>query len=302
MGNCLVTKLKGAVNNPNLPYFNELRLFNKAVNGTPKIFDNCFGCSINAEVTIKSVDGTPCFILANNPVGHDDIPSSGYVAEATGTAGSLYIIFANVDCEVVILSKNALVNIFGLSYDNNTKNFGFSDINQIIYMESLTGLQEGGMQSANGILRYPEGAPAVMQSILIGIPWTTTDIGVDISTLPSSVVDITLDSTKSVGDLPAFVRNHLNFTEINVMRTQVTGDVGDLCEAFKDVVVSLGISTASFQPALSSHMTLREGYTHDNRYSFATTDGGTTFVVSELTGEGAVSKGTYNTSTHTWSD
>ena len=306
MGNCLVTKLKGTVNNPNLPYLNELRLFNKAAS-TPNRGTNTFGFAHNAEVTVKSIDGSSCFVVSTNGGSIDSpLPESGYVSEATlpVTGSSYYITFANVDCEIVIISKQSITGTSGLNYDNAKKNFGYKDVNQLVYMESLVALQQGGLQSANGVLEFPEGLGTNLTTINVGLPYVATDFGVNISKLPVNVSRVSVDSTKSIGDIGAYIRQHPSFVEINVMRTQVTGDTGDICEALKEVIDAIQDHGTSytFIPSLNVHITHREGVATDNAWNFSTSDGGVTFVVTEKTGGGDIAKGTYSTSTHTWSD
>lgn len=304
MENCLVTKLKGAVNNLNLPYFNEFRLFNKAAS-TSNRGTNTFGFGHNAEVTVKSIDGSPCFVVSTDPGSIDNpLPESGYVSEVILPANvTHYITFANVDCEIVIISKQSITGTFGLNSDNVQKNFGYKDVNQLLYMESLIALNQGGIQSANGILEFPEGLSTNLTSIIVGLSFVTTDFGVNISNLPASVNKVRLDSTNSIGDIGAYIRHHPSFVEINVMRTQITGDTGDICEALKELIDAMqGYDTYNFKLGLNRHITHRNGVATDNYWHFSTSDGGVTFVVKELTGEGGIQKGTYNTSTHTWSD
>lgn len=132
---CLITNLKGSVDNDNLPYYNELRFFLKSSESTPIVFNNSFCLNCIDSVTIKVINGPACLKI-DNLTGTETLPDTGYSKEIV-VNGNKQLILANVDAEFVIIGKNSIESIYGLSYDTHKKNFGLTDFSQIAYATNL---------------------------------------------------------------------------------------------------------------------------------------------------------------------
>lgn len=142
MKDCLLTTLKGSINNDNLPLFDTIILPLKAFTDTDSANNHriSLGFVSNGDgkgITIK-VDGDGYFVL--DDFSHLSDPEY-QLKSYTITSGHNKVYFANVDCNVYI-SKYNLEYIWDYSKMTYTpvdiKEFGYSNLTKFIY-RTLTG-------------------------------------------------------------------------------------------------------------------------------------------------------------------
>lgn len=155
MGNCLVTKLKGTVNNPNLDYLNYVKVAGTLTTG----YTNA-----NPALTLNSGEGTKVKVLS----GDVTLTSGGTNITINGTAGTDFvlliprftttsIIFLNVR---ITWDFNDIKNIYGLTSmqkgGNTACKFTNFTVDNLKEMKSLTELAifEGGITA--DIARFAE--------------------------------------------------------------------------------------------------------------------------------------------------
>ena len=122
--NCLVTKLKGVVDNPNIPILGELRIEFLAVESPTKY---------SQEVTLEFTENTEVHVL-NGTFVDENLVDTGDTSKTVKTQNILYVSNGSTLC---ISNKYAIkvLNIYG--DDNRNKFFNLSDLS---YSTALTTL------------------------------------------------------------------------------------------------------------------------------------------------------------------
>lgn len=103
MGNCLVTKLKGEVNNDNLPKLGVLKLHVNLIDSPSAV--NCrLTLTTNAAINVKVVPGSGNGYFGTN---YSTIESE-HKTELDNISGTVNLYFAEVECDIEITNKYSL--------------------------------------------------------------------------------------------------------------------------------------------------------------------------------------------------
>ena len=212
MGKCLVTKLKGAVDNQNLLRIGEMRIkFNKVSNPT---------------------DTTQCIIFKVSRDTKIEIIGDGYFTDSSlaQNNGKNLTILANVSTEVYVSNndiefsipdKYAIANISVKEQYRGNASF---DIEGLKFSTSLTNLYLTNMPAYGDIINLKN------LTALTKLTASNTQISGDIAALKNltALTNINLDNTQISGD----IINLKNLTKLTNMQfknvTGLTGDMGTL--------------------------------------------------------------------------
>lgn len=136
MANCLVTKLKGVVNNPNLLPIGYVRLHAKSISGAYT--------AENAKLQITIKNGETCTISTPNGgyfalsfAGLDTDRLATYTIKADSAvegSSTVVLFFANADYDILISNKYSIRILAG---SNTAKNVVTGDINDLKFSDSI---------------------------------------------------------------------------------------------------------------------------------------------------------------------
>ena len=211
MGKCLVTKLKGAVDNQNLLRIGEMRIkFNKVSNPT---------------------DTTQCIIFKVSRDTKIEIIGDGYFTDSSlaQNNGKNLTIRANVSTEVYVSNndiefsipdKYAIANIFVKEQYRGNASF---DIEGLKFSTSLTNLYLTNMPA------YGDIAALKNLTALTNINLDNTQISGDIAALKNltALTKLTASNTQISGDIAA-LKNLTALTKLTASNTQISGDIAAL--------------------------------------------------------------------------
>ena len=211
MGKCLVTKLKGAVDNQNLLRIGEMRIkFNKVSNPT---------------------DTTQCIILKVSRDTKIEIIGDGYFTDSSlaQNNGKNLTILANVSTEVYVSNndiefsipdKYAIANISVKEQYRGNASF---DIEGLKFSTSLTNLYLTNMPA------YGDIAALKNLTALTNINLDNTQISGDIAALKNltALTKLTASNTQISGDIAA-LKNLTALTKLTASNTQISGDIAAL--------------------------------------------------------------------------
>jgi len=289
---CLVTKLKGVVDNPDLGTMYEIRFF-AVYSDNASIATNSFKIRCGKNAKLKAVGNVDCIQSIGS--GVTELPTTGYVSEITLSAYTTYnVAIANMDCQFYLDDKTAVISIERYNNEGLRLNFGFKNLSQLDYASNLEQITLLGAQ-ANGEISFKNNTKLVYANV--GYSQVAFDIDSlkDVANAPFYYLMIR--STPSHGNavnLYSRITRNINLCEFQ--GTKVEGDLGDLCDVLKERQVfahSIGAS---------SYMTARGSNTQSTVYRFSSSDDGLNYVVTYDSRGQTVTLGTYNTSTKTWSD
>ena len=211
MGKCLVTKLKGAVDNQNLLRIGEMRIkFNKVSNPT---------------------DTTQCIIFKVSRDTKIEIIGDGYFTDSSlaQNNGKNLTILANVSTEVYVSNndiefsipdKYAIANISVKEQYRGNASF---DIEGLKFSTSLTNLYLTNMPAYGDIINLKN------LTALTKLTVSNTQISGDIAALKNltALTNINLDNTQISGDI-INLKNLTALTNMTVSNTQISGDIINL--------------------------------------------------------------------------
>lgn len=241
MNKCLVTKLNGSSNNPELLRLGEMRI---------KILK-----------VSNPTDHTQGFSLGFNKSATLEIVSDGYFTDKTlienkgkritlNAGISSIWVNGNSDTEIAILDKYSLTYInrayqgeaYNSVYGNNVK-FNISDLE---YSTALTSLNLSNTQVSGDIANLKNLTALTSLSLsntqvsgdiinlknltaLTNLSISSTQISGDIINLKSltALTSLSLDFTKTSGDI-ANLKNLTALTHISAYNTQISGDISNL--------------------------------------------------------------------------
>ena len=220
MVNCLVTKLKGSVNNNELLRIREMRMRIAKV-GNPTDANRGFTISVNKPVVLEIV-GDGYFTdktLAEN--------KGKTITLNTGDNG---VWVSNDNVEIAILDKYSITAISSL-YPQSTASYGSSmdlNLSDLKYSTALNSLNLGGTKVTGDIANL-KGLTALTFLNLGG-----TKVTGDIANLKglTALYSLELISTQITGDI-ANLKGLTALTFLNLRNTQVTGDIAGISPLIK---------------------------------------------------------------------
>lgn len=218
MGKCLVTKLNGSSNNPELLRLGEMRMKILKVSN-PTEHTQCFSLSVNKAVTLEIV-------------------SDGYFTDKTLTENKGKNITLNIgandiwvngnsDVEIAILDKYSLTRITTY-YQNELPDKIYGDnvklnLSDLKYSNNLTILDLSHAQVSGDIANLKDCAS------FISLNLSNTQVSGDIANLKNltSLTTLNLYNTKVSGDITNF-KNLTALTTLSLYNTQIGGDIANL--------------------------------------------------------------------------
>lgn len=214
MGNCLVTKLKGSVNDASILRLGELRVhFDKV--SAPTVATQGINVTFDKECSLEVL-------------GSDEAHFTGVtLAENNGKkisaqVGTKDIIVSNNDCDVAILNKYAITSFQTTNY-NYTTSAGSKavNINDFKYSKRLTKLDVGRMQASGDMEILKD-----LTNLTIFNAYGCTNITGDISNLKNltSLTSIILNSVSVTGDI-ANLSGMTGLASLDIANTKVTGNI-----------------------------------------------------------------------------
>ncbi|MEI3053200.1 MAG: hypothetical protein V8T35_07580 [Prevotella sp.] len=211
MNKCLITKLNGFVNNPELLRLGEMRMKTLKVSNLTEHAQG-FGISVNKTVTLVIV-------------------SDGYFTDKTltenkGKNATLNVGFNDIwvngksDVEIAILDKYSLTTISSYGVNWNILKFSISDLK---YSTALTSLILLNTQVSGDIANL-KGLTA-----LTSLGLSNTQVSGDIANLKglTALTSLGLSNTQVSGDI-ANLKGLTALTSLGLSNTQVSGDIANL--------------------------------------------------------------------------
>lgn len=220
MGNCLVTKLKGSVNDPSILRLGELRVhFDKvsAPTGATQGINVTFDKECSLEVLGSDEAHFTDVTLAENKGKKISVP-----------VGTNSIVVSNTDCDVAILNKYAITSFKTLNY-NYKENPASKvvDASDFKYSKGLTELVLNGMQ-ASGDIESLRDLVKLSNFSIYGCRKITGDIS-NLKNL-TSLTQLVLNSVPVTGDI-ANISGMTGMISLDIANTKVTGNI----EALKNM-------------------------------------------------------------------
>lgn len=220
MGNCLVTKLKGSVNDTSILRLGELRVhFNKV--SDPTGATQGINVGFDEECSLE--------VLGNEEAHF----TNETLAENKGkkisvTVGRKNIFVSNNDCDVAILNKYAITSFESTNYNYTTSPGSKSiNINDFKYSKRLTKLDVSYMQASGDIESIKD-----LTNLTKFLVYNCRNITGDISNLKNltSLTNLILNSVPITGDI-ANISGMTGLTKLDIANTKVTGNI----EALKNM-------------------------------------------------------------------
>ena len=233
MNKCLVTKLNGSSNNPELLRLGEMRMKILKVSN-PTEHTQCFSLSVNKAITLEIV-------------------SDGYFTDKTLTENKGKNISLNVgandiwvngnsDVEIAILDKYSLTRITTY-YQNELQNKIYGDniklnLSDLKYSNNLTILDLSYTQVSGDIANLKDCAS------FISLNLSNTQVSGDIANFKNltALTTLSLYNTQIGGDI-ANLKNLTLLTYLSLDNTKVSGNIGELSGLTKCTNISLKGST-----------------------------------------------------------
>ena len=229
MGNCLVTKLKSSISNPEILKLGEMRIhFDKV--SAPTDITQGFSISANKPINLEIIgDG----YFTDKTLSENKGKTLTLVAE---TVTDIWV--SNNDLDVSILDKYSLtsisVNYKGSSASTAGKNKRLN-IEDLKYSNALSDLLLKNAQ-VSGDISALEGHNSISKLNLSG-----TQVKGDISSLKNNSVfyELNLSGTQISGDISA-LKNNTGIQYLSCTNTQISGDISALKNNTGMVFLTLG--------------------------------------------------------------
>jgi hypothetical protein len=300
--NCFYQKLKGEVNNNNLPFMNELRFYCVHSDSVANWGTNGFAISHTGPITIKSVDGTACIAVPTDAVTPSTPLPDSFVSEKTyGTPYDVYpsthfIAISNSNSEISIISKHNIQSLTWITNATAKKNFGIKDLSQLDYVSGFKTIAIPNVL-LKGVLSIKGSA---LNNINIGTTNFLNDCCIDIDSLPANTYgNFNINGSKySKGNINSFISRIFGAgntipSYMSFGSTQCTGAL----EGIMDMLSGKGIYTFNIVP--SAYVTCKGINTVSANYKMQSSDNGASYVVTNIDMSETI--GTYTVSTGTWS-
>ena len=237
MAQCLVTKLKGKVNNSSLLKLGEMRLsINKDI--SPKGITRSLLVTFKESTVVEALDGYFTDANFSNNLGK----TSNCLANEPKT-----LTVSNEDC-TISLNKYLLKSISRNDYvDKMQLSFDFTDLKY----SSLTTIN-----LPNAVNVYGDISGLKNSTSLPNLDLSNTQVSGDIAVLGNltKLVQLRLNSTQVSGDI-AVLGNLNELQEINFYNTQVSGDIAVLGNLTKLVQLRLNSTQVSGDIAALGNLT-----------------------------------------------
>lgn len=214
MGNCLVTKLKGSVNDTSILRLGELRVhFNKV--SAPTGATQGINVGFDEECSLE--------VLGNEEAYFTNVTLAENKGEKiSAPVGTMDIVVSNNDCDVAILNKYAITSFETTNYNYTTSAESKSiNINDFKYSKRLTRLDVTRMQASGDIESMKD-----LTNLTIFRVYGCRNITGDIANLKNltSLTNITLNSVPVTGDI-ANISGMTGLTALDIANTKVTGNI-----------------------------------------------------------------------------
>lgn len=272
MGNCLVTKLKGSVNDTSILRLGELRVhFNKvsAPNGATQGINVRFDEECSLEV------------LGNEEAYFTDVTlAENKGKKISAQVGIMDIVVSNNDCDVAILNKYAITSFETTNYNYTTSAESKSiNINYFKYSKRLTKLNVGRMQSSGDIESMKD-----LTNLTIFNVYGCRNITGDISNLKNltSLTNLILNSVPITGDITN-ISGMTGLTSLDIANTKVIGNIEALknmtrlrslnIEGLSTLSGNLGIIPDSVKRVKGTNVTSKFTWTSTNKKKCFACDG-----------------------------
>lgn len=301
MENCLITKLKGTVNNTSLPFLNEIRFFCvSAENPTYGTNSICINCDDGAILKTVDNSGNLQIFVPSNDIRDNAIPVNGYSSQLTLSSGNNFIVVNNTNCEFVLLTRNKLKGLTR-AFDNDPvfngvkKNIGLYNPSQLDYCNTISMIYIGGLKGGTGVINFDSSVKLTLLKLQGGNDFIL-DFGVNIDTIDFTNLsnDIYVAYTASIGDFPSSLDRlwslHSN-AKIVIDMTKISGSVESLIAVLKKY------NRYNYTQFLTSYMTCTQGAILNKNYTFVSNDNGNTYLVTNELGS---TLGTYDTAHKVW--
>lgn len=222
MGNCLVTKLKGIVNNPDIPFMNEFRIEFKQL-ANPQTGSHQLYIDLVGTCEIKVVKGSGTFTInGGSPLNYYKVTDSGgFTLEGS-----------NSDFAVIITDKYKIYSISCDLVDNWAiieKGWGM-DLSQLNFCNIWAILALRGNKNTSMLRCYKDDAhKAAIESINISTP-------VDVDTFTyngnqaTTITRFAAYNANSVGSILS-LSNYISLTTMGFSSPNVKGDIDSFCAA-----------------------------------------------------------------------
>ena len=226
MENCLITQLKGVVQNDNLTKLGTIKL-----HVTPKTITN----ELQQRLTVRAINGTIDVILPGPYYFGDTVADISTNTDtqysSSGSAPTKY--FKNAEYSIVIDPK---YNLRWLKIANVANSIISVDIADLKYCTSLEELQLDGSDSRGDI--------AALSSItnLNELSIGDTQITGDISSLSGLNLEVLLINTQGISGNISALANMTNLTTLSLGQ-YITGDIASLGKCTKLETAYLGNTT-----------------------------------------------------------
>lgn len=283
MDNCLLTALKGNIQNDSFPYLNELRLFCRQNNNVWDINSNVIKIELTKKTRIRSLNGANCIQAISG--SSETIPGTGYVSEIQLAVGVHYVAVANMDCEFYIEDKFAISELVRRS-DTGVLNIGLSNISQLNFSPGLLLLKLYNSQSI-GELDF------VKNNVATYINLTLNDnCGINVENVPETLQYALFAYSLSYGNIENLVQRCPNLVSFECTNTRVYGTIENICSILRNQ------SKYDLNFVGSKGITVYGTPTNGAYFNLHSADNGVNFVLTNLASSQVV--GTYNTQTQTW--
>ena len=301
---CLITKLKGTVNDGSLPKLGSM-LFKLRTTTTNLVKIEAIG----KDVSFSSADGSNIFSISS---GGEEKTNAINVAESN----TVFYVDASKGVTISIDNKYNLEKLdVYRSTDTHelTVDLNFEDLKYckklswlaLIYM-TLTGdiSALSGLTELTNISLYSTqvtGDISALQNLteLTNIGLDSTQVTGDISALQNltELTNISLDSTQVTGDISA-LQNLTELTNISLYSTQVTGDISALQNL--TALTTIRLYSTEVTGSLDSLANLPSGLIFD--MGNVTLTGDYFKFLNEHTNSDVVCSGNFNYTTKSWSE
>lgn len=219
MGNCLVTKLKGIVNNPNLPKLGELVVQARGLTSATGQNINCYNGVADA-MKYKLDDGYSFNTIVWNGSAYAEGASSGLnEVEVTGVNNTLfsagYCIPSGYTGKVRISPKYQIIK-FDLSQNDSSVELNIEDL-KYCPLTSFTAASKAVVNGDIGVFKDSTTLTTLMVS-------SSYSLGGDIKDIPVSITDFQAVTTSVEGSINN-LGNHVNLVRLWINNSNITGTI-----------------------------------------------------------------------------
>lgn len=272
MGNCLVTKLKGSVNDTSILRLGELRVhFNKV--SAPTGATQGINVTFDKECSLE--------VLGSDEAHFTDVTlAENNGKKISAPVGTKDIVVSNNDCDVAILNKYAITSFQTTNYNYKTSGESKAvNINDFKYSKRLTQLDVGRMQASGDIEILKD-----FTNLTSFNAYGCTNITGDISNLKNltSLTSIILNSVSVTGDI-ANLSGMTGLTSLDIANTKVTGNIEVLknmtslaslnIEGLSGLSGNLGVIPDGVKRIISNNCTSKFTWTSTNKKKCFACDG-----------------------------